>query len=48
LKIPIIKRVGRVAQSEGPDFKPRYCKIKKEKRNLPLLMGRKKPQQNRA
>jgi hypothetical protein len=29
-KIPITKRAGRVAQGEGPEFKPRY-KIKKKK-----------------
>jgi hypothetical protein len=28
LKIPITKRVGRVAQGEGPEFKPQYRKTK--------------------
>jgi hypothetical protein len=25
-KIPNTKRAGRVAQGEGPEFKPQYCK----------------------
>jgi hypothetical protein len=28
-KIPIIKRVGGVAQGEGPEFKSQYCKQNK-------------------
>jgi hypothetical protein len=28
LKIPITKRAGGVAQGEGPEFKPQYCKNK--------------------
>jgi hypothetical protein len=31
LRIPIIKRAGRVAQGVGPEFKPQYCKKKKKK-----------------
>jgi hypothetical protein len=27
-KKPITKRVGGVAQDEGPEFKPQYCKKK--------------------
>jgi hypothetical protein len=33
-KIPIIKRAGRVAQGEGPEFKPPYYKKKKKKKVL--------------
>jgi hypothetical protein len=29
---PISKRAGRVAQSEGPEFKPKYHKKKKKKK----------------
>jgi hypothetical protein len=36
LKIPITKRAGRVAQSEGPEFKPQYCKKKKKKKETKL------------
>jgi hypothetical protein len=32
LKIPITKRAGRVAQGEGPEFKPQYQKKKKKKK----------------
>jgi hypothetical protein len=31
LKIPITKRAGRVAQGEGPEFKPSTAKKKKKK-----------------
>jgi hypothetical protein len=33
-QIPITKRAGRVAQGEGPEFKPHYYK-KKKKKSLP-------------
>jgi hypothetical protein len=36
LKIPITKRAGRVAQGEGPEFKPSTAKKKKKFRVFPL------------
>jgi hypothetical protein len=33
-KIPIIKRADGVAQGEGPEFKPQYCKKKKKKKEI--------------
>jgi hypothetical protein len=32
MKNPSQKRAGRVAQGEGPEFKPQYCKKKKKKK----------------
>jgi hypothetical protein len=29
-------RTGGVAQGEGPEFKPQYCKKKKKKSNIPI------------
>jgi hypothetical protein len=37
LKIPITKRAGRVAEGEGPEFKPQYHKKKKKKRKKSYL-----------
>jgi hypothetical protein len=31
-KIPITERTGGMAQGEGPEFKPQYCKKKGEER----------------
>jgi hypothetical protein len=33
MKIPIAKRVGGVAQSVGPEFKPPYHKKKKKRKS---------------
>jgi hypothetical protein len=38
-KIPVTKRAGRVAQGEGPEFKPQYHKKKKkEKKPLSIIL----------
>jgi hypothetical protein len=33
-KTPTLKRADGVAQSEGPEFKPQYCEVKKIKINV--------------
>jgi hypothetical protein len=38
LKIPITKRAGRMAQSEGLEFKPQYCKKKKKKKRKEKML----------
>jgi hypothetical protein len=40
-RIPITKRAGGVAQGEGPEFKPQYCKRKEGRKE-----GRKKGRKN--
>jgi hypothetical protein len=42
-KNPSQKRAGRVAHSVGPEFKPQYCKKKKEKKILLLNLSLKQP-----
>jgi hypothetical protein len=36
-KNPSQKRAGGVAQGEGPEFNPQYCKKKKKKSNVNKL-----------
>jgi single-stranded DNA-specific DHH superfamily exonuclease len=37
-KYPSQKRAGGVAQGEGPEFKPQYCKKKKKKRKDEVMV----------
>jgi hypothetical protein len=46
LKNPSHKRAGGVAQGEGPEFKPQYCKKKKKKRKKKKPQNKQQQQQN--